>query len=78
MELSDFSFFEHDIRPRRKRFDWTPLVLVLLLLFILAFVLDNVLHLTDVAHAQGISSANIVEDYDGETKEMCQKFLLTH
>jgi len=76
MELSDFSF-DRDIRPRhrQKQFDWVPIILVLGMLFLLAFVLDHVLHLTDVAHAQGISATNIVEDYEGETLEMCEKYI---
>lgn len=79
MELTSFSF-DRDIRPRnrQKRFDWVPLAVIVIALFLIALYVQFGTNLTDVAHAQGISRAHITEDYDGETLEMCEKFLLTH
>lgn len=83
MELSDFSFFDYDKRPRKKKPDYTGIIVTLLVLLAIALIVDFGLKWTVArAEAPKLSLENIMlsdkeayEQGENYTLTMCEKFI---
>lgn len=75
-----FTEQERPYLSRKKKKDYLPLILVLLVLVALGLFVDIVLKWT-VVHAEEtvqMSDERIYQDWDTQTKELCTNYLNTH